>query len=555
MTYQDILKQIDASGQTGQWSQWDLDTAQKNPAFGASMLSYKQDWKSAADDAGRAAANQAAEALRKQYGSYYGGTDGSKYYGLGTSPGSYQSIYQDQISAALEKLNGKTAYQDRLTETLDRMNGYGSFDYGPAPTYQNRYQQQLDDLLGKVQGYGPFSWNKEEDPAYSAYAKQYRREGDRASATALAQAAAATGGQPSSAAVTAAAQAGDYYAGQLADKIPELYQNAYQRYLSDYSLLADKLGQTQQVEQSDYAKYRDQLSQYNADRAQSYDQWLQEYNMLSSNAGLMQDLDSDEYNRRLNSLGALQGQEGTEYSRFMDQVSYNMQQAALDKEKEDAQKTLYQKQLDAILSAGGSPSAGLIARSGYENEYVKAIQDYYAKQAAASVGRSGGSSGTSRSGGSSSGGGVMDYSGLFAAAKESGNPQSFISNSYKKYGFTSSSGLYNDYKNWLESAENESAGTTDYWQWSAPSTWQKSEGQESGGGTGKVSRSNTTVNRYTDSPKTGVKNTVAVIGDGRKLVYVDGFRPMTFEELQTLVDSGQIIEELAPNGRYHYRKR
>lgn len=44
----------------------------------------------------------------------------------------------------------------------------------------------------------------------------------------------------------------------------------------------------------------------------------------------------------------------------------------------------------------------------------------------------------------------MDYTGLFEAAQASGHPQSFIANNYKKYGFTSSTGLYNDYKSWEE---------------------------------------------------------------------------------------------------------
>ena len=182
------------------------------------------------------------------------------------------------------------------------------------PTYNNRYQETLDELLGQVQNYGPFTWSKEEDPAYSAYAKQYRREGQRATADAMAQAAALTGGQVSTAAATAASQAGDYYAGQLADVIPQLYENAYQRYLSDYSLLADQLGQVRQAEQLDYAKYLDELGQYNADRNLSYDQWLQGYNMLSGN------------------LSAFQGQDQTEYGRLLDQIEYNMQQDALERE-------------------------------------------------------------------------------------------------------------------------------------------------------------------------------------------------------------------------------
>lgn len=348
MTYEELLDQIQGKGQS--WSQWDLETARKNPAFGASMLTYKQDWAEATDQAGRTAANQAAEALRRQYGSYLGGSDGSKYYGLG-GPGSYQS-----------------SYQDRISEILDEMDNYQDFDYGPAPTYNNRYQETLDELLGKVENYGPFSWSKEEDPAYSAYAKQYRREGQRATADAIAQAAALTGGQVSTAAATAASQAGDYYAGQLADVIPQLYENAYQRYLSDYSLLADQLGQVRQAEQLDYAKYLDELGQYNTDRNLSYDQWLQGYNMLSGN------------------LSAFQGQDQTEYGRLLDQMEYNMQMDALEREAAADQQSLYQAQVDAILSAGGTPSDALVGSSGYSDEYVNALRAYYAAQAAPSGG-------------------------------------------------------------------------------------------------------------------------------------------------------------------------
>ena len=416
MTYEELLDQIQGKGQS--WSQWDLETARKNPAFGASMLTYKQDWAEATDQAGRTAANQAAEALRRQYGSYLGGPDGSKYYGLG-GPGSYQS-----------------GYQDRISEILDEMNNYRDFDYGPAPTYNNRYQETLDELLGQVQNYGPFTWSKEEDPAYSAYAKQYRREGQRATADAMAQAAALTGGQVSTAAATAASQAGDYYAGQLADVIPQLYENAYQRYLSDYSLLADQLGQVRQAEQLDYAKYLDELGQYNTDRNLSYDQWLQGYNMLSGN------------------LSAFQGQDQTEYGRLLDQIEYNMQMDALDRELAADQQSLYQAQVDAILSAGGTPSDALVGPSGYSDEYVNALRAYYAAQAAPS----GGGGGSGSSGGSGSESGEQDYQGLFEAAMASGHPKSYIANNYKRFNFNSATGLYDDYEAWevTQSPENES---------------------------------------------------------------------------------------------------
>jgi len=49
-------------------------------------------------------------------------------------------------------------------------------------------------------------------------------------------------------------------------------------------------------------------------------------------------------------------------------------------------------------------------------------------------------------GGTSKTSGEPDYDGLFAAARASGHPQSFIANNYKKYGFSSSTGLYGEYQ-------------------------------------------------------------------------------------------------------------
>lgn len=51
---------------------------------------------------------------------------------------------------------------------------------------------------------------------------------------------------------------------------------------------------------------------------------------------------------------------------------------------------------------------------------------------------------------------------LFRDAQESGNPQSYITNNYKRYGFSSSSGLYNDYKNWASGKSSTSGGGMSY---------------------------------------------------------------------------------------------
>lgn len=181
----------------------------------------------------------------------------------------------------------------------------------------------------------------------------------------------------------------------------------------------------------DYAKYLDQLGQFNTDRNFAFNQYLSDFDILQ------------------NQLASLQGQDSVDYNRWMDKVG-------LYEQKQAEETDLARAQVDAILAAGGSPSADLVGASGYRSEYVQALEEAYRRQAAQQV-RSGSSGGGRNSGG----GGAQDYNGLFAAAMESGHPKSYIANNYKKFGFTSNSGLYDDYTEWeIAQEEAESGGVT-----------------------------------------------------------------------------------------------
>ena len=195
-TYDDFLKAYNQSG-IG-FSDADMQLAQKNPNAGMGLIDAKVRWNQAKTAAERAKYNQQAEAIRSLYGGYLGGDDGFGYTPV-DSPNDY---------VAPEK-----------------------------PT---------------------FSYDLESDPVWQAYKKQYTREGQRATQDALGTTAASTGGIPSSYATAAATQAGDYYAAQMTDKVPELYQQAYNRYLNE-------------------------LSQWNADRNFGYGQYIDELNTQIAN--------------------------------------------------------------------------------------------------------------------------------------------------------------------------------------------------------------------------------------------------------------------------------
>lgn len=405
-TYDGFLTAASNAGLLGEFSQADLDTARKYPEFGYSILGLKQDIHKATTPEAKLLANEAANQLRSSYGGYTGGKYGADYISDGKIPNQIDSV-------------------------LDKINGFGSFTFDQErPSYENQYAEQQQALLDAIINRPDFSWSKEDDPQWSSYKKSYLREGDRATANALGQAAAASGGRPSTAALTAATQAGDYYATQLNDIIPTLYQQAYDRYLNEYNMSLQDLNAVNTQEQLDYTKYLDQLGQFNTDRNFAFNQYLSDFDILQDK------------------LSALQGQDSVDFDRY-----WNGQQ--LQREDAMAQQQLAQGQVDAILSAGGSPSADLVGASGYTTEYVQALQAAYQRQLAARSG-SGGSSSGSRSG-SSGGGDSADYDGLFAAALESGHPKSFIANNYKKYGFTSQTGLSDEYEEWALGQE-EKAG-------------------------------------------------------------------------------------------------
>lgn len=370
-TYDDFVKAANQSGLMGQFSQDDLNLAQKYPEFGLSVLSLKKDYNNATTAEQRLLANQAANELRKSYGNYSGGADGGSF----------------RLESKLNR---------RADDLLDQIGSFGSFSYDETPTYENAFAQQQKDLLDRILNREDFSWSKETDPQWSSYKKSYLREGDRATANALAQASAASGGRPSSYAVNAATQAGDYYATKLNDVIPTLYQQAYERYLDEYNMKLKDLNAVNQQEQLDYAKYLDRLGQFNTDRGFAYQNY------------------ADDYDRLRSQLADVQGRDQIDYARYLDEAS--RQQTAQDS---------IRSQVDAILAAGGSPSANLVSESGYSSEYVKALEDAYRKQEAEKAAKKSGSGG----------GGTMSLTTAKAMAKE-GQFTDTVLNTLRKAGFT-----------------------------------------------------------------------------------------------------------------------
>ncbi|MBQ8005202.1 MAG: hypothetical protein IJ303_02695 [Clostridia bacterium] len=260
-TYDDFEKAAAGAGMLSQFSDADLRLAKANPDAGMSLLKYKKDYMSAKTATQKELANAGAEKIRSSYGGYTGGGDGGSFHLEVPSP--------------------------------------NDFSFSDAPAYESRYDDKINALLDSLSQRQPFSYDPESDPLYGAAKKAYTREARRATADTLASASAAGGGVPSSYAVTAARQAGDYYASQLPDKMQDLYQLAYNQYVQEHNMKLSELSAVQSAEQSDYQRYLSELEKHNADRSFAYGQHIDEINNQSSKRAEELSKSEAEYERQL----------------------------------------------------------------------------------------------------------------------------------------------------------------------------------------------------------------------------------------------------------------
>ncbi len=221
-----------------------------------------------------------------------------------------------------------------------------TFNYSVAqPNFGNTYGSWIDDKLNQILTREGFSYNPEDDQLYKYYQDMYRREGDRAMSNTLAEVASGAGGM-NSYAITAAQQANNYYNAQMADKVPELYQLAYQMYLDEKESMVEDLGLLQQMDSTQYNRYRDTMSDWRDDRDFAYGvhrndvadgKWETEFNYNASRDQVA----DNRYNQEF------------EYNAGRDQIADNRYES----------EAAYDRALD-LIAAGVVPDVALLQKAG-----------------------------------------------------------------------------------------------------------------------------------------------------------------------------------------------
>lgn len=258
---------------------------ENDPNAWSQIEKYKQDYaaaQAAGNQAGMDTAHRAAEAIRSRY-NYSGGYDGSDRIGWGADP---TTDIGDDYRLDASDVNRWT-----------------------APEYESEYLDNINSLMDQLLNREEFNYNPQTDQLYDVYKQAYQREGQRATEDALGNAAILSGGMPSTAAVTAATQAGDYYAAQMADIIPQLEQAAYEKYLNEIGLDQSNLSALRALDNDAYSRFSDQVNwDYMGNRDYINDlNYVNEWNYGLASDAWNRDKYDDEtyYNRQMDKVALM----------------------------------------------------------------------------------------------------------------------------------------------------------------------------------------------------------------------------------------------------------
>lgn len=256
------------------------------------------------------------------------------------APDSLQGQVRQNIQAGAAAGSSASAF-------ADSMNNYA----GQIKNYQDPFARQIAAQNTRVQNYSeldykPYSYDQRSDIRAANVKQAGTREIRRAVEDTLGDYAAATGGQASTAAVSAASQAGDYYAAQLTDQLNDVEKEAYAR--------------------------------WSADRDFAYNKWYNQFNIELSKLSALQSLSDSDFDRFLSQLTAAAELEGTAFQANFEMATVAAQYgdySLLNRMGVDT--TAYQKAQasDAAAAAGMTGLYYKVGADGYAPEGMS-VGDY-----------------------------------------------------------------------------------------------------------------------------------------------------------------------------------
>lgn len=240
-TYDDFLTAAQNANMLNAFSPEDLTITQRNPEYGLSMLKLQQDAGKATTSEQKLLAQEAINQLRKTYNA------------LPTTTAASSGTTATSVAAS-------PATADGTASSAVSQPGTGYTYSG-----ENAYQKALEG----VTGFAPYGYDYKQDPTYAGMRDQYLADNQAMEDNTLSNPAVSGSSVPSYAGA-AAGQSANYYAGKLNDIIPQLEQDAYERYLQDFQIANSQLEAAAADKTAAYNQWQKQQELELAARQQQY---------------------------------------------------------------------------------------------------------------------------------------------------------------------------------------------------------------------------------------------------------------------------------------------
>lgn len=272
------------------------------------------------------------------------------------------------ISNAVTAPKESSAYLDQALEMLKNQ---PTVTYTPG-NYKSKYSEQINAILNDILASEYKGYDANSDPTYSQYKKSYLREADRTEKDVLGQYAAMNGGMASTAAISAASQAGNSFKGQLADKIPELEALAYERYRNDLSSKRQNLSDLTALEKLAYDRFTDEEARKLSEYQQKQSEYDTAFNRLLQAASVSGEKENSEATKALSqiSYGVMPSQAGLQALGITKEIAQSMMAGSVGNKLTDETAKLI---LEYSTKYGVAPSQDVLDYLGQSAAWGDAI--------------------------------------------------------------------------------------------------------------------------------------------------------------------------------------
>lgn len=207
--------------------------------------------------------------------------------------------------------------------------------------YKSEYADRIEAVLKSIDERGDFTYDYADDPLYHNYKDSYIQGGRLAMLDTLGDAAALTGGYGSSYGQSAGQQTYQGYMTALANEVPALEAQAYDKYRREGDALYDRLQGYASLDDAAYDRYRDTV----ADAYTAHDYAYREY----------RDERDEELKRYLAELDALEKRQALAYQQSQDALAQQNKERELAlKEGKASGKTAAKADGKANAASGAS---------------------------------------------------------------------------------------------------------------------------------------------------------------------------------------------------------